>query len=360
MKLKNLWAAVLLLTLTSFVLAQEARREIHFPDLPGGRTLKCDLHTHTVFSDGSVWPTVRVDEAWREGLDALSITDHIEYQPHKQDVPTAHNRPYELAVGRARERNILLIRGTEITRDTPPGHFNAIFLKDVNPLDTKDFYEVFEQANRQEAFVFWNHPGWQGPERGRWGQEQTTLYERKRMHAIEICNGDEYYPEAHGWAVEKNLVLVGNSDIHGPSDDHLTRTVESHRTLTLVLAREKTVESLREALLAGRTAVWYRNRLIGREAELAPLFAACVQIRPAHSRSDKIAWAEVVNHCELDITLEAVDQARPARIHLPARSTSLVRFEQPANDAPQEGWAYRATNFIVAPEQPLEVRLTLP
>ena len=65
----------------------------------------------------------------REGLDAISIIDHIEYQPHKQDVPTNHNRPYEIAVRRAQEKNILLVKGAEITRDTPPGYFNAIFLE---------------------------------------------------------------------------------------------------------------------------------------------------------------------------------------------------------------------------------------
>ena len=32
---------------------------------------------HTVFSDGVVWPSVRVEEAWREGLDA-----HRHYRSH--------------------------------------------------------------------------------------------------------------------------------------------------------------------------------------------------------------------------------------------------------------------------------------
>ena len=48
----------------------QVRNEIRVPDPEGYRTLKCDFHIHTVFSDGLVWPTVRVDEAYREGLDA--------------------------------------------------------------------------------------------------------------------------------------------------------------------------------------------------------------------------------------------------------------------------------------------------
>ena len=85
----------------------QVRQEIHIPDIPGYQTLKCDFHMHTVFSDGNVWPTVRVDEAWRQGLDVIAITDHIEYQPHKKDVPTQHGRPYQIAAGSAKEKKLL-------------------------------------------------------------------------------------------------------------------------------------------------------------------------------------------------------------------------------------------------------------
>ena len=60
--------------------AQEASsgdRVIAFPDIPGYLTLKCDLHMHTVLSDGYVWPTIRVQEALKDGLDAISITEHL-------------------------------------------------------------------------------------------------------------------------------------------------------------------------------------------------------------------------------------------------------------------------------------------
>jgi hypothetical protein len=337
----------------------QVRHEIHFPDLPDYRTLKCDLHTHTVFSDGVVWPTVRVDEAWRQGLDVIAITDHIEYQPHKQDLPTNHNRPHELAAGRARERGILLIRGAEITRDTPPGHHNAIFLSDVSPLEVQDFYAVFDEAQRQQAFVFWNHPGWQGSERGQWGEHQARLFENKRLHGIEICNGGSYYAYAHGLALEKKLALIGNSDIHDPSlETGRTRTPTEHRTLTLVFAQERTIEALREALFAGRTAVWHQNRLIGREPEMAAMFSACVRVSPPHHRTGSKVWVKIENRCELDIELQRVGEVGPGRIKLPARATSLLRI-----DAPPEGLSaglpYRATNFLTGPDQPLSVKLVV-
>ena len=33
---------------------------MEYPDIPGYKTLVTDLHQHTVFSDGSVWPDIRV------------------------------------------------------------------------------------------------------------------------------------------------------------------------------------------------------------------------------------------------------------------------------------------------------------
>ena len=57
------------------------RKIVNLPDLPGYVTLKCDFHMHTVFSDGNVWPTVRIDEALHDGLDAIakdSVLDAVE------------------------------------------------------------------------------------------------------------------------------------------------------------------------------------------------------------------------------------------------------------------------------------------
>ena len=74
-------------------------RKLKFPDIPGYKTLKCDFHQHTVFSDGSVWPDIRVQEALLDGLDAISLTEHLEYQPHKDDIPHPdRNRSYDITI----------------------------------------------------------------------------------------------------------------------------------------------------------------------------------------------------------------------------------------------------------------------
>ena len=64
--------AVLLVALGSGTASAQERDPLPVPDLPGLKTLKADFHLHTVFSDGEVWPTVHVRDAWRDGLDAVS------------------------------------------------------------------------------------------------------------------------------------------------------------------------------------------------------------------------------------------------------------------------------------------------
>ena len=75
------------------------------PDIPGFRTLHCDFHIHTVFSDGKVWPDMRVLEAAREGLDCIAITDHFKYKldsvrKKHPEITGDRNRAYENHRGR--------------------------------------------------------------------------------------------------------------------------------------------------------------------------------------------------------------------------------------------------------------------
>ena len=161
MKNKFLIIALILSTLCS----QEtnSNRKISFPDIKGYKTLVCDLHTHTVFSDGSVWPNMRIQEAQKDGLDAIAVTEHIEYQSHKEDIPHKdRNRSYELSKKYAEKSDLLVIAGTEITKSMPPGHSNAIFVRDVNKIINDDYMDAHLAARKQGAFVFWNHPHWIG------------------------------------------------------------------------------------------------------------------------------------------------------------------------------------------------------
>ncbi len=221
-----------------------------------------------------VWPTVRVNEAWKEGLDAISITDHIEYRPHSIDIVADHNRSYELAEPLSVEKNIILVRGAEITRNMPPGHLNALFINNANLLELDDVNDAIKEAREQGAFIMWNHPGWkkQQPDTTLWWDEHSYLLENDLLHGIEVFNSRSYYPEALDWANEKKLTMLASSDVHGPMDVN-----EGHRPMTLVFAKSRTKGGIKEALFAQRTAVYFNHTLMGQSDILEPLFFASLE-----------------------------------------------------------------------------------
>jgi predicted metal-dependent phosphoesterase TrpH len=338
-------------------MADDIRGEINLPDIGGYKTLKCDFHMHTVFSDGLVWPTVRVEEAWREGLDAIAITDHIEYQPHAEDIPTDHNRPYEIAIETAKEKDILLIRGAEITRDAPLGHFNAIFLKDIEPLDTGNINDVMKLANDQGGFVFWNHPSRHPDAKKLWFPTHKKWYRNQWFHGMEVANGDTYYPEAHQLCLKKNLTMLGNSDIHDPAV-YCANSRENHRTITLVFAKERTVEALKEALKNGRTTVWYKNQLIGPKQYLDAIFKASVHVGKPDLQQGRNLRLEIENNSDAKIKMQRVGTQGPSRLLLEPNSTTILEVEV-ADGSRQPKLSYIAKNFLIAPSQGLEVELSI-
>jgi len=347
------------------------RTEPKIPDIPGYVTLKCDFHMHTVFSDGNVWPPIRIEEAWREGLNAFSITDHIEYQPHKDDIPTNHNRPFLLAQPSAEALNLIIVKGAEITRGMPPGHINAIFLEDVNPLDTEDYKDAVNAAAEQGAFIFWNHPGWTGQQPdgvSRWYSEHTELYESGWIHGIEVVNGRDYYPLAHKWCLEKKLTMLGNSDVHNPINLDYDFHNGEHRPMTLVFAKEKTEEALKEALFARRTVVYQENTLIGEEKYLKPIFNESVEIYnpDATIRGKSRVYIQIRNNSDISFELavdgEVEDISVPENITLYEDKTVL--FDIRGKSGTLSGRKnihipYKVENLLIAPEEGLPVELII-
>jgi hypothetical protein len=312
-----------------------------------------------VFSDGLVWPTVRVEEAWREGLDVMAITDHIEYQPHKQDIPTNHNRPYEIASVRAKELGLLLVRGCEITRSVPPGHFNLLFTADNNAFALKDLMEVMKTAKEKDALVFWNHPRWQikDPNVSPWTEFHTELVKKEWLTGIEVVNCDVYYQEAHQWCLEKGLTMFGDSDMHHPSET-LQGDKNSHRSMTLVFAKDRTLEAVKEALKNGRTAVWSKNILIGRGEYLEPIFYTSVKIGKAYHSDKNSVWVTVKNSSDIEFVLKGVGQTVPADVNLPANGSIILKTKKQGKDS-KIILHYTVTNLLTEPGKGLPVTLVI-
>ncbi len=267
--------------------AQHSHNSDHaltYPNIEGYVTLKTDLHIHTVFSDGNVWPTIRVQEALRENLDAISLTEHLEYQPHAADIPHPdRNRSYDLALAEAKEHDLLIIHGSEITRAAPVGHSNAVFIKDANPLLTDKAENAFSEAKKQNAFVFWNHPAWYAQNSD--GNPVLSDFQKDRikkgeLHGIEVINTIDYNEASLALALEQNLTILGTSDIHGLIDWDYTEK-GSDRPITLVFAKEKSLESMREALFAGKTVAVYNSLLVGKPEFLIPLIQSSIEVTSA-------------------------------------------------------------------------------
>jgi 3',5'-nucleoside bisphosphate phosphatase len=290
-------------------------RPMRFPALPDGSVIvSADLHTHSVFSDGMVWPAVRVEEADRDGLDALAFTEHLEHQPKAADIPNPdRNRAYQIGVKEAEAKGIkavMLISGAEITRSMPPGHVNAVFLTDANKLRVDDAEAAIKAANDQGGFVFWNHPNWlpQAPDGvARILPFHEKLIREKQLHGVEVANGtlDGYSDHALGIALKYNLTVLGTSDIHGLIDWTHSGGHGKHRPLTLVLARARTPEALKEALFAGRTVAFNNDDLIGKAEHVEQVFRACLTLAPkAYQPKSSVLAVDLVNRCPLAFTLE--------------------------------------------------------
>lgn len=244
------------------------RHQIRIPDILGYKTLKCDFHIHTVFSDGLVWPTVRVDEAWRDGLDAIAITDHIEYRPRKEDLKGDLNRSYEIAANAGQRNGIIVIHGTEITRQKPFGHMNALFIQDANPMNTPDQMDALNEALKQKAFIEWNHPGWPNDSSTFYDMHKKLLKEGK-INGIEIINGWEWYPCVADWCREYNVAYLGNSDIH--NETSIGYGDGYRRPFNLIFATDRSEQGIRDALFAGRSVTVFNQHYFGPEKYLKAL-----------------------------------------------------------------------------------------
>ncbi|MDR1666557.1 MAG: PHP domain-containing protein [Bacteroidales bacterium] len=335
-------------------------RQIVIPDVEGFKVLKGDFHMHTLFSDGSVMPKDRVAEAVTNGLDVISITDHIEYRPFfskvgrwklADDQANNFNLWYEVALPEAEKRNLLLVRGAEITKTTmPPGHFNALFADDNNPIAAAvdDWREMLRIAADHGAFLFWNHPGWEAPKSGgiekgaplRFTAIHEEIYKKGWMHGIEIFNGKQYYPVVSDWCNERELALFANSDIH-PSEFDQYGVQNPLRPITLVLAKERSVESVREAFFAKRTIAWAANIVWGSRTWLTALFKASVGIKTITPGT-----LELTNTSSLPVVVSMGG----ATVELPKEKHCQVFCSNSVRNI-------TVTNWIVGMNKPLEVPL---
>jgi len=264
------------------------RHEIIIPDVDGFKVVKTDLHAHTVYSDAETSPEFRVREAWHDGLDAIAISDHIEYRPSegkfsafmRSDKPESVdlNHSVNLARRSAGQYGITLIPGTEITRSPREiGHFNALFTTDNNTIPDPDPLVAIRNAKRQGAIVQSNHPGWA---RNDANLTETTVKAIKAglLDGMECYNDSEFYQKSIEDAINNDLYVCANTDIHGTTAFEFT-DYGVFRNMTFVMAKDASAESIKEALLAKRTLAYGFGDICGRQELLEKFFLASMEFR---------------------------------------------------------------------------------
>lgn len=280
------------------------RNEIILPEVNGYVVLKGDLHTHTIYSDGNVTPEYRVQEAWTDGLDVIAITDHVEYRrwegqmvtflkgympegtkgantnltgkaADERGILSDLNLPYRVAKASAANYGLTLIPGIEITRDPLTiGHYNALFIEDANTIYDANPVQSIKNARKQGALIMQNHPGWRRKNLEVLEFEQE-VYDRNLIDGVEIMNGSEFYPSVVDRASKIGMFMAANTDIHSTTAREYSNAGHM-RNMTLILAKDNSLESVKEALMARRTLAYSYGTIAGEEHLVRDFFNACI------------------------------------------------------------------------------------
>ena len=311
---RRLFFCSLLSILIALPAAAQSRDALPVPDIPGYKTLKCDFHMHTVFSDGEVWPTTRLAEAWRDGLDAISITDHAWYYPHEKDVTPDIGRPYAIAKPLADRMGIILVPGVEVHEGDQ--HFNVLFVSDHNAYKGLPLREALRKARGENAFAFWNHPGWK--QKAIWFPLVASVYDEKLIQGMEIVNGPTFYSEALPWVEQRSLTIMANSDVHAPIGMDYSRP--RTRPVTLVFAATADLAGIKEALFVRRTAAWLGEEVWGSEEILRGLVRGAITPEPSQLQFGpgvRQAGLKVHNRSAIPLRFRVLKRPEWARLSTP-------------------------------------------
>ena len=195
-----------------------------------------DLHAHTSHSDGKLKPvdafTMARDEA---KLDFFAVTDHLESLTDEEWADTlAQVDKFH------QDGTFVVIPGCEWTKGW--GHANIINTRIYRYPAT--FAEMFPEARRQGAIVFFNHPAW------KYAQKHAYDHDNQKYvpAAADIVIGEEVRGPVereafilalrNGW----HFGAIGTSDTHS---DNWGKTGPWTICLAPALTREAIVDALR-------------------------------------------------------------------------------------------------------------------
>jgi hypothetical protein len=203
------------------------------------RWIACDLHAHTVHSDGADEIAAVAQAARRGGIEVLFITDHN----------TDSHHPHLAAAGDA--AGLSLLPGEEVT--TYGGHFNALGIGawvDFRHANGRQVGSAIDAIHAQGALASVNHPASDGCP---WTHGIDLPFD-----LVEIWNGP-WRPEnaaALAWWAEllrsgRRTTAVGGSDMHSTAP----RGQPVGTPVTWVRAASAEQGAIMSGLRAGRAIV---------------------------------------------------------------------------------------------------------
>jgi hypothetical protein len=156
---------------------------------------------------------------------------------------------------------------------------------------------------------------------------------------------------------------VGTSDIHNLIDWEYEVPDGGHRPVTLVFAEERTQAGIKEALFAGRTTVWFRNLLVGREEHLLPLIQASLTVSGAsYDRHRSVLTVAIRNDSDARFILDnksAYTLHRNADVvTIEAQETTLLRVKT-VQQMEEVELVFEVLNAVTAPGTHPEITLVV-
>jgi processive 1,2-diacylglycerol beta-glucosyltransferase len=263
----------------------------------GRSLLLCDLHTHSIYSDGKLTIRELVDFYGQRSFDALCVTDHIcdhtsligkmtnlsgmvltldEVEEYFETIESEKKKAFD-------KYGMVLMGGLEFNKDgltkRSSAHLLAVDLK--RPIDPGlSITQTIAEIHGQGALAIASHPH---EVKTRWGKNTLYFWE----------NIDRYAPLLDAWEVAnrddlfnpiglKRLPFVANSDFHKPKHIFSWKTV---------LFCEKDPEAIKQCIRVNRdvSITLYRDRRIGfgyRHPERAARFDFAVE----ESAKEEIAF----------------------------------------------------------------------
>lgn len=201
-------------------------------------SIKADLHTHTAASfDGRQTLRELTAAAKKAGLDAVAVTEHIQFQP----LPEHMN-------------GILLIPGCEFYTDA--GHVTGLFLTQPPTIKTRQTArEAIDEIHRCGGIAVLAHPY----------QNTKERILPPGFDAIETANARADYKQkganarAVALAEQASLPTIGGSDAHSPREVGNAYTEFSCAECTLTALKEAILRKDCKAVLRKNTP----HRMIG-------------------------------------------------------------------------------------------------